>query len=84
MDDMKVYNRAFISTCIAISIPFFVWGNTISHLRWIASKINMSHSTIGYFFMIFAIPAVETVILFGDIERPSLLEIKLILLIKLS
>ncbi len=55
MDDMKVYNRAFISTCIAISIPFFVWGNTISHLPWIASKINMSHSTIGYFFMIFAI-----------------------------
>ena len=54
MDDIKIYNRAFISTCIAISVPFFVWGNTISHLPWIASKINMSHSTIGYFFMIFA------------------------------
>ncbi len=36
-----VYLRGFISACISIFVPLFIWGNTIAHLPYFINKIEI-------------------------------------------
>ncbi len=54
MTDQKIYINAFISACISIFIPLFVWGNIIAFLPWLANKLNLLDSSLGFFFMFYA------------------------------
>ncbi len=54
MEDHKIYIHAFISACITIFIPLFVWGNIIAFLPWLANKLNLLDSSLGFFFMLYA------------------------------
>ena len=54
MTDQKIYINAFISACISIFIPLFVWGNIIAFLPWLANKFNLLDSSLGFFFMFYA------------------------------
>ena len=55
MDDQKIYINAFISACISIFIPLFVWGNIIAFLPWLANELNLLDSSLGFLFMTFAL-----------------------------
>ena len=54
MEDHKIYIHAFISACITIFIPMFVWGNIIAFLPWLVNKLNLLDSSLGFLFMLFA------------------------------
>ena len=54
MPEQKIYIHAFISACISIFIPLFVWGNIIAFLPWLANKFNLLDSSLGFFFMFYA------------------------------
>ena len=54
MPEQKIYILAFISACISIFIPLFVWGNIIAFLPWLANKFNLLDSSLGFFFMFYA------------------------------
>ena len=54
MIEQKIYINAFISACISIFIPLFVWGNIIAFLPWLANKLNLLDSSLGFFFMFYA------------------------------
>ena len=49
-----VYLRGFISACISIFVPLFIWGNTIAHLPYFINKIEMANTSLGFFFMLFS------------------------------
>jgi len=49
MDHQKIYINAFISACISIFIPLFVWGNIIAFLPWLANELNLLDSSLGFF-----------------------------------
>jgi len=49
-----VYLRGFISACISIFVPLFIWGNTIAHLPYFINKIDMANTSLGFFFMLFS------------------------------
>ena len=51
----KLYFNSFIAASIAIFIPIFIWGNTVSHFPWIIEKLNFTNSTIGFLLMYFSI-----------------------------
>ena len=51
----KLHFNSFISASIAIFIPIFIWGNTVSHFPWIIEKLNFTNSTIGFLLMYFSI-----------------------------
>ena len=51
----KLHFNSFIAASIAIFIPIFIWGNTVSHFPWIIEKLNFTNSTIGFFLMYFSI-----------------------------
>ncbi len=48
----NIYLRSFLSACIAIYVPLFMWGNTIAHLPYFINKIGMQSTSLGFFFMI--------------------------------
>ena len=48
----NIYLRGFLSACIAIYMPLFMWGNTIAHLPYFMNKIGMPSTSLGFFFMI--------------------------------
>ena len=52
--ETRAYNNAFISACISIFIPLFIWGNVIAFLPWLVKKLELPDSTLGFLFMIFA------------------------------
>ena len=54
MSDQRIYINAFISACISIFIPLFVWGNIIAFLPWLANELNLLDSSLGFFFMFYA------------------------------
>ena len=51
----KLHFNSFIAASIAIFIPIFIWGNTVSHFPWIIEKLNFTNSTIGFLLMYFSI-----------------------------
>ena len=51
----KLHFNSFIAASIAIFIPIFIWGNTVSHFPWIIEKLDFTNSTIGFLLMYFAI-----------------------------
>ena len=51
----KLYFNSFIAASIAIFIPIFIWGNTVSHFPWIIEKLDFTNSTIGFLLMYFSI-----------------------------
>ena len=51
----KLHFNSFIAASIAIFIPIFLWGNTVSHFPWIIEKLNFTNSTIGFLLMYFSI-----------------------------
>ena len=51
----KLHFNSFISASIAIFIPIFIWGNTVSHFPWIIEKLNFTNRTIGFLLMYFSI-----------------------------
>ena len=51
----KLHFNSFISASIAIFIPIFIWGNTVSHFPWIIEKLDFTNSTIGFLLMYFSI-----------------------------
>ncbi|MBL6675412.1 MAG: MFS transporter [Alphaproteobacteria bacterium] len=53
--DKKIYFNSFYSSCLALFIPAFIWGNTVSHFPWIIEKMNFANTTIGFFLMFFSI-----------------------------
>ncbi len=53
--EKKILQRAFIASCVAIFIPLYVWGNIIAYLPYLANKLNLPDSTLGFLFMCFAI-----------------------------
>ena len=53
--DNKIYLNSFFSASIAIFVPLFIWGNTLSHIPWIFQKLEMNNSILGYLFMIFSL-----------------------------
>lgn len=53
--EKKLHFNNFISASIAIFIPIFIWGNTVSHFPWIIEKLDFTNSTIGFLLMYFSI-----------------------------
>ena len=51
----KLHFNSFIAASIAIFIPIFIWGNTVSHFPWIIEKLDFTNSTIGFLLMYFSI-----------------------------
>ena len=51
----KLYLNSFFSACIAMFVPIFIWGNTVSHFPWIIEKLNFTNRTIGFLLMYFSI-----------------------------
>ena len=51
----KLHFNSFIAASIAIFIPIFIWGNTVSHFPWIIEKLKFTNSTIGFLLMYFSI-----------------------------
>ena len=53
--EKKLHFNSFIAASIAIFIPIFIWGNTVSHFPWIIEKLDFTNSTIGFLLMYFSI-----------------------------
>ena len=72
MTDQKIYINAFISACISIFIPLFVWGNIIAFLPWLANELNLLDSSLGFLFMTFALMQIIVSQISGRIIIPKL------------
>ena len=68
----KVYNKAFISACISIFIPLFVWGNIIAFLPWLVRSLQLPDSTLGFLFMVFALNQILVSQITGRIIIPKI------------
>ena len=72
MTDQKIYINAFISACISIFIPLFVWGNIIAFLPWLANELNLLDSSLGFLFMTFALMQIIVSQISGRVIIPKL------------
>ena len=72
MTDQKIYINAFISACISIFIPLFVWGNIIAFLPWLANELNLLDSSLGFLFMTFALMQLIVSQISGRVIIPKL------------
>ena len=70
--EVKVYNKAFISACISIFIPLFVWGNIIAFLPWLVINLQLPDSTLGFLFMVFALNQILVSQITGRIIIPKI------------
>ena len=70
--EAKVYNKAFISACISIFIPLFVWGNIIAFLPWLVISLQLPDSTLGFLFMVFALNQILVSQITGRIIIPKI------------
>ncbi len=70
--DKKIYLNSFFSASIAVFVPLFIWGNTLSHIPWIFQKLEMNNSTLGYLFMIFSLVQLFFSQLSGRLIIPNL------------
>ena len=50
--ETKIYNNAFISACISIFIPLFVWGNIIAFLPWLVNNLKLPDSTRFFIYVL--------------------------------
>ena len=70
--ETKVYNKAFISACISIFIPLFVWGNIIAFLPWLVRSLQLPDSTLGFLFMVFALNQIIVSQITGRVIVPKI------------
>ena len=70
--ETKIYNNAFISACISIFIPLFVWGNIIAFLPWLVNNLKLPDSTLGFLFMFFAMMQIIVSQISGRIIIPKI------------
>ena len=70
--ETRAYNNAFISACISIFIPLFIWGNVIAFLPWLVKKLELPDTTLGFLFMVFAVIQITVSQISGRIIIPRL------------
>ena len=70
--ETKIYNNAFISACISIFIPLFVWGNIIAFLPRLVNNLKLPDSTLGFLFMFFAMMQIIVSQISGRIIIPKI------------
>ena len=70
--EARVYNNAFISACISIFIPLYVWGNIIAFLPWLVKSLQLPDSTLGFLFMLFALNQIVVSQITGRVIIPKI------------